>query len=324
MSSLVFKTESEATLQALCRRSLNDEATGFRLLSGGMFNTTYVVDTRKNGKVVLRLGAVNRHLLMPFEQHLMEAEAEVYRRCREVGIPVQDVLALDLSRTVVDRDYMIVRYLEGIPMSEADLDPDSYQKICATIGAEVAKLHSLSAARFGRIADVLHGAGYETWREAMEGELSDWETVGVPARVLEPEDLRRIHRAFEAIGPLLDEIRTPSLVHNDLWKGNMLISKTDGTWRLWAILDADRAIYADPDLEFSGCRIIHDEPAFRAAYGRVLSQSPEARLRRGLYHLITRMWHAYVFQNEYLMDPQYRETVRIIRRQLDDLEKNLE
>ena len=88
-------------------------------LPGGMFNTTYNVEYGTKGeKAVLRLGSVNRHLLMGFEEKLMEAENEVYRLCKQAGIPCSKVLCCDTSKQLADRDYMIVEYIDSIMVNE--------------------------------------------------------------------------------------------------------------------------------------------------------------------------------------------------------------
>lgn len=75
LTSSLYRECSQEELAVLVAEALGTEMRSARLLTGGMFNTTYLVETEGYGKVVLRLGPVNRHLLMPFEHRLMEAEA---------------------------------------------------------------------------------------------------------------------------------------------------------------------------------------------------------------------------------------------------------
>lgn len=90
------------------------------LLSGGMFNTTYHVRSKASGlDAVLRLGPVNRHLLMRFEENLMEAEKYVYELCRKEKIVCSEVLVCDTSRKWINRDFMIVSYIPSVAMLNA-------------------------------------------------------------------------------------------------------------------------------------------------------------------------------------------------------------
>ena len=324
MASYLYREEPVETLDRLCKTSLDDTIESYRLLPGGMFNTTYFLHTRGHGEVVLRLGAVNRHLLMPFELHLMEAEAEVYRRCRQLDLPVPEILHLDLSGRIVDRGAMFTRYVPGVAMSCVRPDEENYKELCRALGVFCARMHTLTADRFGRVYDVMHGGGHASWHEAIEAELSAWERVAVPATILDAPVLSRVEKAIGRAAPILDAIRVPTLVHNDLWMGNVLLTQEEKSYRLGLVLDGDRAMYADPELEFSGHRVIHDEPSFCYGYGKAPAQTPDAVLRRGLYHMLTQMWHSYVFRVEYGMPAHADRAAGLVRGELERLEARLD
>ena len=94
-------------------------------------------------------------------------------------------------------------------------------------------------------------------------------------------------------------LKEPRLVHADLWPGNILISADTPKPRFAAIIDADRAIWGDPDFEFSSIRWTYSEDSFWEGYGRKLPQSPAARIRRGIYTLLNRLWNTYGYLCEY-------------------------
>lgn len=136
MNSSLYLELTEKELSDIITSALHTEALSARLLTGGMFNTTYLVETGEYGNVVLRAGPVNRHLLMPFEHHLMEAEEQVYALCAEYGVPASEILAADTSKTISDRDFMIVRYIPSHPISKVTLEPQDKSRICFDIGCE--------------------------------------------------------------------------------------------------------------------------------------------------------------------------------------------
>ena len=111
IKSSLYRELSESELQQVISTALHTTFTDYRLLTGGLFNTTYFVDTVDCGKVVVRMGPVNRHLLMPFEHQLMRTEAMFYDLCRAGGVPVSEVLFLSTDKSILDRDIMIVRYI---------------------------------------------------------------------------------------------------------------------------------------------------------------------------------------------------------------------
>lgn len=323
MASSLYLTLSENELQEILSKSLQAQALGSRLLSGGLFNTTYLVDTREYGKVVLRAGPVNRHLLMPFEHHLMEAEEEVYALLAEHGVPASEILAVDTSRAIVDRDFMIVRYIAASPMSELSLGIQDRARISRQIGEAAAKMHAITCGRFGRIVDVKNGGGFARWSEALLHELYEWERVGTGAFLFTEREHEEIRSLFERSAPYLDEIRLPHLVHADLWTGNILVRTDTKEPEFAAIIDADRALWGDTDFEFSSIQWTYSEEAFWQGYGRPLSQSRESCIRRRLYTLLNRLWNAYVFRAEYNQPKECEAEREDAVRQMAELEKLL-
>lgn len=160
MNSSLYLELSKEELRKLISETLNTDINSAKLLTGGLFNTTYYIDTMKYGSVVLRAGPVNRHLLLPFEHSLMQAEQLVYKLCREAQVPVSEILFMDTSKRIIDCDYMIVRYIPSVPMNEAVLCSDNNSQICRDIGAATAKMHSITHSHFGRIVDVENGKGF--------------------------------------------------------------------------------------------------------------------------------------------------------------------
>lgn len=299
MSSSLYRELSQNELTEIVSKTLHTEVCSVQSLTGGLFNTTYLVETVKCGRVILRVGPVNRHLLMPFEHRLMEAEEYVYALCARYGVPASQIIAVDTSKRLIDRDFMFVRYIPSKPMSEILLEPQEKAGICRDIGAATAKLHGIKAPRFGRIAEVKEGGGFTLWSEALLHELYEWERVGVPAALFGEMEHVRIRQLFQKAVPYLDEIKEPRLVHADLWTGNILILTDTSKPQFAAIIDADRAIWGDPDFDFSSIRWTYTEENFWEGYGRRLSQSAADQIRRGIYTLLNRLWNTYVYSCEY-------------------------
>lgn len=316
MASSLFREVSFEALAALIRSCLDDELLEARLLTGGLFNTTYRLTARRSGEMVLRLGPVNRHLIMPFEHKLMESEAQVYRLLAGQGVAVPQVMAVDVSKALIGRDFMITRYIPGVPLSEAALSGEDQAGVCRQAGACARRMHGITAPRFGRVADVCAGKGFETWAECLENELFEWESVARPTGMYTPSEHERIRAAFRSRAGLLNGITVPRLVHADLWAGNVLVFPQSPA-RLAAIIDADRAFFGDSELEFSLGWTANE--GFMAGYGRPLSPEKEARERRALYRLLFALWDGYVYQAEYNMPEEMERTRERARALLDEL-----
>lgn len=275
--------------------------TAAQILSGGLFNTTYRLET-ENRRVILRLGPVNRHLLLPYERHLMAAEGDVLNLMKSRGIPTSDILTLDCSRELFDRDVMVVDCLDAVCLSTMEVDKETEHRLCREAGRLTAKIHELTAADlpgssekpFGRYSNVLMGQGGATWKEALLTELSQWRSLAEPAGVFHSRECDRIEDWFHSHSHVLDSVTVPHLVHGDLWYGNILVDKDHN---LTAIIDGDRAFFGDPDFEMATGWMISD--SFLEGYGRGLDMSEEAVLRRRLYKMLLNLEDCYILFCEY-------------------------
>ena len=299
--SLLFRAEPEQKLRQACIRYLGEEMTAAQILSGGLFNTTYRLETASR-KVILRLGPVNRHLLLPYERNLMAAEGDILNLLKSRGIPTSDILALDFSRELFDRDVMVVACLDALCLSMVEVDQETERKLCREAGRLTAKIHSITARElpvslekpFGRYANVLSGQGGATWKEGILIELSQWRSLAESAGVFNRQECDRIEGWFHAHSSVLDTITEPRLVHADLWYGNILV---DADRNLTAIIDADRAFFGDVEYEFATGWMISD--SFLEGYGRGFNMSEDAVLRRRLYKLLLNLEDCYILFCEY-------------------------
>ena len=299
--SLLFRAEPEEVLSKAALRYVGEELKSARLLSGGLFNTTYRLETRSR-TVILRLGPVNRHLLLPYEQHLMAAEGDILNLLKSRGIPTSDILALDCSRTLMDRDVMVVDCMDAVCLSTVEVDKDTERRLCRETGQYVADIHAMTAEDlprkypkpFGRYANVISGQGGATWKEAILSEVAQWRMLAEPADIFTKEELDVIEQAFHRNSHVLDAITVPNLIHGDLWYGNILVDREN---RLVAIIDGDRALFGDPEFELATGWMISD--SFLEGYGKGLDPAPEAVLRRRLYKLLLSIEDCYILFCEY-------------------------
>ena len=301
MSSSLFCELTDGELKTVVSSLLHTEFRSARLLTGGLFNTTYLVDTADFGKTVLRVGPVNRHLLLPYEHFLMEAETEVYSLLGRAGVPCSEVLAADWSKNLIDRDLMFVKYIPSSAMHETALTEEERERIKAEVGAAMRIYNGITGEKFGRPYDILHGGGFERWSEALGKELDEFVRVCAPTGLFTEAEFREIRALFGAARPIIDEITVPCLTHTDLWEGNILVkTDSDGNHSFAAIIDADRALWGDADFEYP-CMAYWtmNSPAFGKAYGRTPDKGSHATIRRLLYDLLMKIWAVYIYECEY-------------------------
>ncbi len=304
-TSFLFQEASPEEIAALFQAALGEgEIRTSRLLKGGLFNTTYYVEYGPEPRqAVLRLGPVNRHLLMGHEQELMAAEARMCALGREAGIPCSRVLAWDASRQRIGRDYMIVEYIPSVVMAEAALPEEERDRLRRQVGMYLNRLHQVEGDCFGYLSRICRGVRFFSWREAFLFEAEDILTRLGACGAFSPETFAALRRRFTAGGPALDEIRTPRLLHTDIWEGNVLL--TEDAREIAAIIDGDRAVYGDIDFEFASdwCACLAPLCGWEPAQ----AGTPARQERIALYRLYYALLEAYVEAAEYNNPEFFRE-----------------
>lgn len=259
-------------------------------LSGGVFNSSFLVSVDGGRKFVIRV-APDQEKLYPYERFLMHAEQLVYELCAKNSIAAPKVIAVDDSMSVIDRVYMISEYISGKPLSKVETTECSYDKCYREIGSAVAKFHSIKGKCFGRAAQQISSGGFKTWSETILFEVNTWRKAAERFDLMPSKTIEQINKVFVNYIPVLDEISKPCLAHGDLWDGNILVD--DKSKSFAALLDADRAIFGDPEFDFPSGKMPND--SFAAGYGKALDNSQSAYIRRKLYLLLFSLRQFYVF-----------------------------
>lgn len=304
-NSSLFREESVETIRELFSASLGENVIrSLHLLRGGMFNTTYYVAYGSGGQeAVLRLGPVNRHLLMEFEQNLMQAEAYVCAVCESRRIPCGRILACDTTKKLIDRDFMIVKYVPSVVMCDAGLSKSGKERLNEELGRYLRRLHEVCGKSFGYVSQIKRGLVFDSWSGALIYETEDILKRLVNRKAFTEAEASGIRTLYEESRALLDEITTPHLLHTDLWEGNVLLDpeKTG----VAAVIDGDRAVFGDIEFEFAAPWM--DAPALLRGYGKNGTLNSEALRRRNLYLLYYTLLETYVGIGEYNNREQYEQ-----------------
>lgn len=286
------------------------------VLSGGMFNTTYEVSW-EDGHVILRFGPVNRHLIMGFEEHLMEAEAYVYKLCEKAEIPCPHVLVCDTSRKLLDRDYMITEYVSGETMVKAALTQQESERLFEEMGQYTSRLHEITGDRFGFVSRLVSEKESYSWAQCLIREAEDILERLMKAGGLDVEEAGLFHRVFTENRELLDEVRVPRLLHTDVWSGNVILSRKGGVPGVKMIIDGDRAVFGDTDFEWAAPWM--DVPGIFRGAGipdEDFYDSKRVRRRR-IYRMFYYLMECYVGIGEYndwgLFNKRREESMEVLK-----------
>lgn len=237
----------------------------WRSLGGGSICDVYAAELDDGAPVVVKR--------TPYDPRI---EADGLEALRGAGAPVPSVL-------VVSDDLLVLERVGGTPDWEA-------------LGGAVADLHRETAARYGWHADNLIGSlpqrngWWDSWPEFYaERRIRPW----LGASALPGDVRRRLERALDGpLHDLLPDHPPASLVHGDLWSGNVV----DGTWLI------DPAVcHADREYELAFADVFGGFPrAFWDAYEAAWPLEGGWRERRPALQLSHLLVHVELFGSGYV------------------------
>jgi aminoglycoside phosphotransferase (APT) family kinase protein len=223
-----------------------------QLLDGGTFNACWKVVLEGGQSLVLKVAPPPELPLLHYEQDLLRTEVDFYARAAQAGVPVPAVVGADFSRRAIGSDYFLMTCIAGLPLTQARrrLSREALRSVRAELGRCAARLAAVRGDHFGYSAAPV-GTRAATWRAAFGAMLAillrDAERLGVAL----PRPAADLMELVEACAPALDAVTTPSLVHFDLWDGNILVDVEADPPRLSGLIDGERAFWGDPLAEFA-------------------------------------------------------------------------
>lgn len=226
--------------------------------------------------------------LMTYENALMRTEARFYRRGSAVpGLPVPAVVATGFDRSAIDADHLLMTHLEGEPRNRlrAGIGAEDLARLRTDLGRLGRGLHRVRGSPFGYPYGNPAAGARASRRSAFEGMLADVcadaRRFGAPL----PVDPGLVLGLVRERGRLLDRVTAPSLVHFDLWEGNILLAERDGRPEITGIIDGERSFWGDPLADLVSTALFDDitwDPAFLSAY-RPTPLTAGERLRIAMY-----------------------------------------
>ncbi|WP_125604527.1 phosphotransferase family protein [Lapidilactobacillus bayanensis] len=296
MGSFLYQELTNQELTAIVQQQFKTVDFASKLMHGGLFNTTYQIKLLATGdNYVLRVGPINRQLLLPYEQKLMAAEVEIYQRLHAANIPCPTIVVYDESRTLLDRDYMIEKFVPAHSLAETTKTESQLTPLYQQLGTELHRMHAITSPVFGRVANIIAGIKFYSWWDYLCSEVDQNTELLLNHQILTPLESEQIKQIFQNAQLLFVHIKTASLVHADLWETNILVNEAET--KIVDIIDADRALYGDPEFEFA--MDWSDKPAIYEGYGQQPDQLPPTIKRRLLYQIVYCLSNTYVYFVEY-------------------------
>lgn len=270
-------------LQAAVGPHLGGAELVFEPITTGKFNTSYYVSGRP-GEFVVRIAPPDDAGFIFYERGMMAQEPEVHQLVREeTSVPVAEVLVHDTGRKALPRDFILMRRLPGSSLSDTPLTRRALGELYRQVGRALAQVHNITRNRYGYLGAhrvMEPGASWRAAFEVMWNKLvDDIESCGGYSH----QEAGLVRRALEENLKLFDYSGPARLLHMDIWAQNILV---DGDGRLTGLVDFDRALWGDPEIEFAVldyCGV--SVPGFWEGYGRERPTGPRAAARGRFYYL---------------------------------------
>jgi aminoglycoside phosphotransferase (APT) family kinase protein len=237
-------------IEAICRRAFGSGVVAVRAVELGLggYNSVYRVELGGwDAPVVLR-AAPEEAVQFGSELQLMRNEYASVPWLAVVAPLMPQVLAVDWSHDVIDRDWMIQTCLPGIPAPEhlGHYPRSGRTTFFRQLGAITRTIHDVRGPHFGRVA----GPSYTSWSDAVIASFTqiadDLEQAG-----LDGADVRRAAELAAQGRATLDEVREPRLLTGDLWTVNCLLDADAPEPLISGVLDFDRTEFGDPAADWT-------------------------------------------------------------------------
>lgn len=268
-------------------------------LSGGLINATQMLVLDGDERLVLRVAPdsataeAGPSWLTPYG---LRREAAALALLDDLGDLRPATVASDFEQAVLDRDWVLQRVMPGVPLETVDemLPDDVRETIWREVGAATSTMHRQRAAFFGAAA---WGPEHESWsglvRRDVAGCLDDADRYGLDA-----EPFRTLLELIGSFAPVLDAVRTPSLIHSDLFPPHLFVADDDedGSLHLAGIIDFEFARFADPLSEHLLAQAVVADAddvalvAFREGYG-ALPEIVGAEVRQAIHGALDHAWN---------------------------------
>lgn len=279
MESLTKNQQSREIIRKMAEKFFpEDPLAEYEELTEGYFNVAYKVTLLSGSSMVLKVAPLHEIPVMTYEKNIMFAEVESMKMAAaDPKIPVPRVFGYDDSQTICPSSYFFMEKLRGSSLYSLreDLPEENVNAIKKETGELNRRINEIACPCFGLPGqrDCQGEEWFPVFRRMMEMGMEDAEARSVDLKVsggVVLECLEKDRGYFEAV-------KTPCLVHWDIWEGNIF---TDGT-RVTGIIDWERSLWGDPLLEV-GFRTFGDDISFRKGYGK--ENLTEAEERRVLWY----------------------------------------
>lgn len=259
-------------------------------LRGGMVNSVFRLEfDRPPFRAVVKVHGVVGSTLAD-EARALEFLAE------ETSCPVPRPYRCDDTGVEVPYAFLLLEHLEGVTLQEAAVDDEEREQIDAELAGVLGGLHRHHGPGWGMLGAVTDA---RHWGDVVAERLAEVRaSPGLDDRL--PVDvLQAVDAAIELARPALADAGVPTLIHGDVWDGNLLVRRDGDGWQIVGLLDP-KLQFADVEMELAYLEVFDNRrDALFEAYTRRHPLRPGYEHRRRFYWLGTALEHVALFDEQF-------------------------
>lgn len=212
------------------------------LLTGGEFNSVWKISTDST-EYVIKIAPKENTDVMTYERNITDSEVFACQKLsvlKTVHIP--KIFGFGKGKNEPYK-YIIMEFCEGETLVNKKLTDGEHDRVMYTLGQAMAEIHNLAIdSGFGYIQNGLKGTWKDAYLSMVENVIGD-----AQAKRAQIPYLDQIKTLINKNLPVLDDVKRPSLIHFDLWAGNLMLNENND---LHCIIDCERVMLGDPLGEF--------------------------------------------------------------------------
>ncbi|MDE6723869.1 MAG: aminoglycoside phosphotransferase family protein [Eubacterium sp.] len=239
MKNKMKKSISDFDMQEIFSFNNLGKVSEIKQLSGGEFNSVYKVNT-DSVEYVIKIAPDNASVLT-YEKNIAGSEQFALEKlCNNTYAKIPKVIASSDSNDKYN--YLIIEFVEGKMLLNQKLNKDEYNNVMLNLGKAIAEFHNVECdLGFGYLQNGLKPTWKEAYFDVVHNIIEDGKRVNCRIPYFD-----EIMNMINKCSYVLDEVTAPSILHFDLWQGNIFVKNG----KLAAIIDFERTILGDPVGDF--------------------------------------------------------------------------
>ena len=293
--------QSRETISEMAKKAFPDkQIKEIKELTEGLCNVTYDIKFNDGSESILKIAAKDRKGNTSNEINLMKAEVDAMKLVSEkCSFKVADVQYYDTGRTICDGNYFFMEKLKGnnFFLIKENMSEDEIATIDTEVGKLSRELTKVQNPQFGFLGDdKRYDSLFSFIKQMLKNLISDAKSKDVDILYSEEVFLNQLEKdrsAFEAI-------KTASLVHWDMWDGNVFVK--DG--HVSGVIDWERALWGEPFMD-DRFRMHNRGQNFLKGFGQTSFSKDELRRLRWYDIILYLTMMIEVFYREFENKDQY-------------------